>query len=276
MAYVKVGEENRNPIELYYEDQGEGRPIILIHGFPFNTGAWEREREVLIRAGYRTILYDRRGFGRSSQPVNGYDYDTFTEDLNKLVEKLDLRDITLVGHSMGTGEATRYISRFGSERIKSAVLISPLQPFLLKTDDNPEGVDGGVFEDIKAAIKKDRYAYYTGFIDSFFNLDENLGTLVSQEVVDNSWNIATLSSPVATYNSVDQWKTDFREDIAKNDVPTLVIHGDKDRILPYESTAMRLEELIKDVKVVVLKGASHGIPWTHADDINRELLAFLK
>jgi len=276
MPYLQVGTENNNPIEIYYEDQGEGRPVVLIHGFPFDNGAWERQRKVLLDAGYRTILYDRRGFGKSSQPVNGYDYDTFVADLDVLMQKLDLHDVTLVGHSMGTGEVTHYIGTYGSERIRSAVLVSPLQPFLLKTDDNPEGVDASVFEGIKDAIKKDRYVYYTQFLHDFFNLDENLGTLVSQEAVTNSWNIATHSSPIATYESVDQWHRDFREDVAKNDVPTLVIQGDQDRILPYPATGERLGALIKDVKVVVIPGAPHGIPWSHAEDVNRELLAFLK
>jgi len=276
MPFIQVGIENDHPIELYYEDQGEGRPVVLIHGFPFDVGAWERQKIVLLDAGYRTILYDRRGFGKSSQPVAGYDYDTFAADLDALLNELDIQDATLVGHSMGTGEVTRYIGKYGSERVLSAVLISPLQPFLLKTDDNPEGVDKSVFEGIKAAIAKDRYTFYTDFLQDFFNLDENLGTLVSQEAVTNSWNIATHSSPIATYACVDQWITDFRDDVKKNDVPTLVIHGDKDRVLPYDVTAGRLSSLIADVKVVTLKGAPHGIPWTHAEDVNRELLEFLK
>lgn len=276
MPFLQVGIENDHPIKLYYEDQGAGRPVVLIHGFPFDVGAWERQKKVLLDAGYRTILYDRRGFGKSSQPITGYNYDTFAADLDVLLNELDIQDATLVGHSMGTGEVTRYIGTYGSDRVLSAVLISPLQPFLLKTDDNPEGVDKSVFEGIKTAIANDRYAFYTGFLDDFFNLDENLGKLVSQEAVTNSWNIATHSSPIATYACVDQWGTDFREDVKKNDVPTLVIHGDKDRVLPYDVTAGRLPELIADVKVVTLKGAPHGIPWTHAEDVNRELLEFLQ
>lgn len=275
MPYVTVDKENTQSIDLYYEDKGEGQPVVLIHGFPFDNGAWEKQETALLAAGYRVITYDRRGFGKSSHPSTGFEYDTFASDLDKLLTKLDVTDVVLVGHSMGTGEVTRYIGTYGTSRVSKAVLVSPLQPFLLKTDDNPTGLDQSVFDGIKAAIAKDRYVYYHEFLDDFYNLDQLLGNGISQDVVDYSWNVATTASPIATYQSVDQWHTDFRKDLEKFDVPTLVIQGDQDRILPFESTGKLLPNLIKGSELLVLEGAPHGLPWSNADDVNKALLEFI-
>jgi non-heme chloroperoxidase len=282
MPYIKVGQENSAAIELYYEDLGAGQPVVLIHGFPLNGHSWEKQTAVLVREGYRVISYDRRGFGQSSQPSIGYDYDTFAADLNTLITELDLRDAVLVGFSMGSGEVTRYLSKYGSERISKAVLMGPLQPFLLKTADNPEGVDQSVFDGIKQAIVADRPSFFTGFFQNFYNTDQ-LGeprifgeTRITNEAVQASFNVATQSSGIATLACVDTWLTDFRQDLPKNDVPTLIIHGDADRILPFDSTAKRLPELIKNSRLAVIKNGPHAIGWTHSEEVNAELLQFLK
>jgi len=275
MAYVEVGKENTAAIKIHYEDHGTGRPIVLIHGFPFSATAWEKEETALLAAGYRVIAYDRRGFGQSSQPSVGYDYDTFVADLDTLLTALNLQDVTLVGHSMGTGEVTHYLGTRGSGRVRNGVLISPIPPFLLKTDDNPKGVPQKVFDDMQQAILKDRLVYLANFNADFFNVDVNLGKSVSQEELNASWNTASIASPKGTHDCVTTWITDFRGDLPKIDVPILVIQGDADRILPYELTGKLLPGLIKGSKLVTLKSAPHGIPWTNADEINKELLAFV-
>ena len=281
MPHVKVGQENSDDIEIYYEDLGTGQPVVLIHGFPLNGHSWEKQTAMLLDKGFRVIAYDRRGFGDSSQPSCGYDYDTFAEDLDKLMTKLDLRDAVLIGFSMGTGEVTRYLSTFGSERVSKAILIGVIPPFLLKTDDNPEGVDQSVFDGIKEAIVADRPSYFTTFLENFYNVDKLGGGILStaritDEAVQVSWNIAVKASAVGTLKCVDTWLTDFREDLPKINVPTLIIHGDDDRILPFESTAKRLPELIKNSRLVVIEGGPHAIIWTHADEVNPEILKFLR
>jgi non-heme chloroperoxidase len=275
MPYVEVGKENSGPIKLHYEDHGSGKPVVLIHGFPFSGRAWEKEETALLGAGYRVVTYDRRGFGDSSQPSVGYDYDTFTADLDTLLTTLDLKDAVLVGHSMGTGEITHYLATKGSGRVRKGVLVSPIPPFLLKTGDNPDGVDKSVFDGIQQAILDDRFAYLTQFNNDFFNVDQNLGKSVSQEVLDAHWGIAVAASPTGTYECPPTWLTDFRDDLPKLDVPILVIQGDQDRILPYEKTGKRLPDMIKDCRLVTYQGGSHGIPWTHAAEINEELLKFI-
>jgi non-heme chloroperoxidase len=236
MSYVKVGEENSGSIDLYYEDLGSGSPVILIHGYPLNGHSWEKQVPALLGAGYRVITYDRRGFGASSQPSSGYDYDTFTADLNTLIEKLDLREVTLVGFSMGAGEVTRYLGTYGSERISKAALLAPIPPFLLKTDDNPEGVDQSVFDGIMAAIVADRPSYLKAFLDSFYNIDKLGGTRISEQAWQLSWYVGAAASAIATLACVPSWLTDFRDDLPKIDVPTLVVQGDEDRILPNGAT----------------------------------------
>jgi non-heme chloroperoxidase len=276
MPHIKVDQENSGLVELYYEDHGEGKPVVLIHGYPLSGASWEKQVPVFLRAGRRVITYDRRGFGRSSQPTKGYDYDTFAQDLNKLVTTLDLRDFALVGFSMGGGEVARYIGNYGSERVSKAVFISSVPPFLLKTADNPEGVDASVFTGIAEAAAADRYAFFTGFFKNFFNTDVLLGKRVSEEAVRSCWNVAAGASATASVACVPAWHTDFRKDLTRINVPTLVIHGDADRILPIGASGQRTAKLVKGARYVVVKDGPHCVTWTHADIVNAALLDFLK
>jgi non-heme chloroperoxidase len=276
MPYVTVGQENSATIDIYYEDLGAGQPIVLIHGFPLNGHSWEKQVLVLLNAGYRVITYDRRGFGASSQPSFGYNYDTFAADLNTLMTKLDLHDAVLVGFSMGTGEVTRYLGSYGSKRVQKAVLMAPVPPFLLKTADNPEGVDQSVFDGIMKAIVKDRPAYFSEFFREFFNVDVLLGERISNYAIQACWNVATGASAKGTLDCVLSWLTDFRDDLPRIDIPTLIIHGDADRILPLKSTAARLPKLIKNSQLEIIPGGPHAINWTHADQVNPMLLDFLQ
>jgi non-heme chloroperoxidase len=276
MGTINVGQENSTPIDLYYEDHGSGKPVVLIHGWPLSGASWEKQVAALLAARHRVITYDRRGFGQSSKPSTGYDYDTFAEDLNKLVTELELRDVALVGFSMGGGEVARYLGAYGSKRVSKAVFISSVPPFLLKTADNPDGVDGSVFEGIKKAIVADRLAFLSEFLANFYNVDVLRGKRISDEVVRLSWNIAAGASPKGTLDCVPAWGTDFRKDLAKIDVPTLVIHGDSDRILPIAATGNRTHKAVKGARLVVVKGGPHGLIWTHADKVNPELVNFLK
>jgi non-heme chloroperoxidase len=275
MSRITVGTENSEDIEIHYRDHGAGRPVVLIHGYPLDGNSWEQQERVLLAAGYRVISYDRRGFGLSSQPTVGYDYDTFAADLNALLEQLQLDDLVLVGFSMGTGEVTRYLGTYGSGRVRKAALLGVIPPFLLKTDDNPEGVDGQVFEDIKAAVVKDRYAYFKNFLDNFYNVDKLMPERISEQAWQGSFNLAAGASPHASYACVDTWLTDFRGDLPKIDVPTLVMHGTEDRILPYDATAKRLPGLIANLELVTVEGGPHNIAWTHADEVNKTLIEFL-
>lgn len=275
VASIRVGQENTVAVELHYEDMGSGQPVVLIHGFPLSGRSWEKQTSALLGAGYRVITYDRRGFGQSSQPSTGYDYDTFAADLDRLMTALDLRDAVLVGFSMGTGEVTRYLANFGSERVSRVAMLGVVPPYLLRTDDNPDGVDGSVFEGIIDAIEADRLAYLTDFFEAFYNLDELRGSRISDEVVRDSWNVAAGASAVGTVSCPPTWITDFRQDLPKNDVPTLIVHGDADRILPIDATARRLPDLIADCQLVEIPGAPHGMLWTHAAEINEVLLRFL-
>ncbi|MER5806936.1 alpha/beta hydrolase [Streptomyces sp. NPDC002033] len=276
MPYITVGQENTNPIELYFEDQGAGQPVVLIHGFPLDGHSWERQSAALLDAGYRVITYDRRGFGRSSQPTIGYDYDTFAADLNTVMETLDLNDAVLVGFSMGTGEVARYVSTHGSGRVAKVAFLASLEPCLLKSDDNPDGVAPKEFFDgVVAAVKADRYAYYTAFFNDFYNLDENLGTRISEEAVRSSWNTAVRGGSFAASAAPATWYTDFRADIPAVDVPALILHGTADRILPAEGTARPFHEALPSADYVEIEGAPHGLLWTHAEEVNTALLAFL-
>ncbi|GHG04876.1 arylesterase [Streptomyces albogriseolus] len=275
MPFITVGQENSTTIDLYYEDHGTGQPVVLIHGYPLDGHSWEKQTAALLAAGYRVITYDRRGFGQSSQPTTGYDYDTFAADLNTVMETLDLRDAVLVGFSMGTGEVGRYLGAYGSERVAKAAFLASLEPYLLKTDDNPTGVDGAVFEGIEKAVIADRYAYFTGFYQDFYNLDENLGTRISEEALRNSWNVAAGSSAYASIAAVATWTTDFRADVAKIDVPALILHGTADRILPIEATGEPFHRALPQAEYVVVEGAPHGLLWTHAQEVTDALLAFL-
>jgi non-heme chloroperoxidase len=276
MPYVTVGKENSAPIEIYYEDHGSGQPVVLIHGFPLNGRAWERQARALLAAGFRVITYDRRGFGNSSQPTTGYDYDTFAADLDKLLTQLDLRDVNLAGHSMGGGEVARYLGKYGSARIRRAVILSGIPPYLLKTPETPQGVPQEVFDQIAAGLTADRQAYFTEWNKNFYNLDENLGTRISAEDVQDAWNTAVGASPEGTIACVATWHTDFRADLPKIDIPVLVMHGTADRILPIEACGPRTHELIPGSEYVPVEGAPHGLSWTHADVVSGEFLRFFK
>ncbi len=276
MPYVTVGKENGTSIDIYYEDHGSGKPIILIHGYPLSGASWEKQMPVLLNAGYRVITYDRRGFGKSSQPTAGYNYDTFAADLREVITQLKLQDVTLVGFSMGGGEIARYFGKNGSKGVSKAVFMGAVPPFLLKTADNPEGVDGSVFEGIKKAVAADRYAFFTEFFKNFYNTDQYLGKRVSDDVVRASWNIAAGASATASLACVPTWLEDFRKDLTRDDVSTLVIHGDDDRIVPLAAAGQRTAKLVKGAQLVVVKGGPHCITWTHADEVNAALLAFLK
>ena len=275
MPYLKVGQENTGSIELYYEDHGSGQPVVLIHGYPLSGRAWERQVPMLLDDGRRVITYDRRGFGRSSQTGVGYDYDTFANDLHVLLESLDLHDVILVGHSMGTGEITRYLGRYGSARVAKGVLISPIPPFLLQTSDNPDGLPASLFDGFMQSARQDSAAWMKTFLDNFFNIDKFRGTLVSDQYYQACWNIASSASAIATVACIPTWETDFRADLPKIGVPMLVIQGDDDRVLPYPKTGQRLPALIKDVQLVTIDQGPHAIAWTHADQVNAALLKFI-
>jgi len=275
MPHISIGKENSGNIDLYYEDHGSGKPVVLIHGYPLSGAAWEKQTAALLAAGHRVITYDRRGFGKSSQPTSGYSYDTFAEDLHKLVTQLELRDFSLVGFSMGGGEVARYIGKYGSKGVSKAVFISAVPPFLLKTPDNPEGVDGSVFEGIQKAVAADRYAFFTDFFQNFYNADVLLGERVSQAAIQASWNLAASASATASYACVPTWHEDFRQDVARVDVPALVIHGDADRIVPIGAAGIRTAKLVKGSRLVTVKDGPHCITWTHAEEVNRELVKFL-
>jgi len=275
MSYVDVAKENSTSIHLYYEDHGSGQPVVLIHGYPLNSASWEKQVPALLKAGYRVIAYDRRGFGKSSQPAIGYNYDTFAEDLHRLVQHLKLRDFVLVGFSMGGGEVARYIGKYGSKGVSKAVIIGGVPPYLLKTADNPEGVDGSVFAAIEKAASADRYAFFTEFFKNFYNTDMYLGKRVSEQAVEASRNVAAIASGIASVACVPTWHEDFRQDLEKINVPTLVLHGDADRIVPFPAAGQRTAKLIKGAELVVIKDGPHNIAWTHADELNLALLKFL-
>ena len=275
MPYITVGRENSGNIDLYYEDLGAGKPVVLIHGWPLSGASWEKQTAALLQAGYRVITYDRRGFGKSGQPSSGYDYDTFAADLDKVVTQLDLRDFALAGFSMGGGEVARYLGTYGSGRVSKAVFIAAIPPFLLKTADNPDGVDGSVFEGIKKAIVADRPAFLSAFFANFYNVDVLGGKRISDQVVQMSWNVGVGASAKGSLDCVSAWLTDFRADLAGITVPTLIIHGDSDRILPLAATGTAMQKAIKGSRLVVVEGGPHGLTWTHVDEVNRALLDFL-
>jgi pimeloyl-ACP methyl ester carboxylesterase len=242
---------------------------------PLSGASWEKQIPVLLAAGRRVIIYDRRGFGKSSQPTTGYNYDTFAEDLHKLVTHLKLGNFALVGFSMGGGEVARYVGKYGSKNVSKAVIIGGVPPFLLKTADNPEGVDGSVFEGIQKAVAADRYAFFTEFFKNFYNTDLLLGKRISEQAVQAGWNVAATASATASLACVPRWHEDFRKDMARIDVPTLVIHGGADRIVPLAASGQRTAKLIKGARLVVAKDGPHAAVWTHADEVNAELVSFL-
>ena len=275
MSFLQVGTENSTPIELYYEDHGAGLPVVLIHGYPLSGRAWDRQVPALLEAGHRVITYDRRGFGKSSQPTTGYDYDTFAADLAVLMETLDLRVVALVGHSMGTGEVTRYLSTRGSARVRKGVLVSPIPPFLLASADNREGLPADLFAGFSHAAEADTPAWLKGFLDAFYNMDLLAGDLVSDPAYQASLAVANAASAIAAVECIATWQTDFRADLPKLDVPMLVIQGDADRVLPHPNTGQRLPGLIRDMELIVINDGPHAIAWTHADQVNTALVQFL-
>jgi non-heme chloroperoxidase len=275
MPYVHVGKENSDDIDLYYEDHGSGDPVVLIHGYPLSGASWERQVPQLLAAGHRVITYDRRGFGKSNQPTSGYNYDTFAEDLHKLVTHLTLRHFALVGFSMGGGEVARYIGKYGSKDVSHAAFLGSIPPFLLKTPDNPEGVDRNVFDGIQKSVAADRYAFFAEFFKNFYNTDAFLGKRISEDALHASWVVAAGASPTASVACVPTWYEDFRKDLERIDIPTLVIHGDADRIVPLASSGQRTARSVKGARLVVIKDGPHAINWTHADEVNTELLNFL-
>jgi pimeloyl-ACP methyl ester carboxylesterase len=275
MPKLEVGRENSGAIELHYEDHGAGKPVVLIHGWPLSGRSWEKQMGPLVAAGHRVIAYDRRGSGESSKPWGGYEYDTLTADLHQLMTKLDLRDATLVGFSMGGGEVARYVAKHGKERVSRAVFVAAIPPFLLKTADNPDGVERAVFDGIQQGLLADRPGFLAGFLANYFNLDELGGTRMSEDALRANWTVAISASAKATHDCVAAWPTDFRADLAKFDLPTLVVHGDADRIVPLAISGQKTAAAIPGSKLVVVPGAPHGLAWTHADELNKALLAFL-
>ena len=275
MPHVTVGKENSGNIDLYYEDHGSGRPVILIHGYPLSGASWEKQTAALLAVGHRVITYDRRGFGWSSQPVTGYDYDTFAADLHQVITQLQLSDVSLVGFSMGSGEVARYLGKYGSKNVSTAVFLAGVPPYLLKMPDNPEGVDSSVFEGIRTAVAADRFAFFTGFFKNFYNTDLLLGQRVSEQTIQANWNVAVGASATACLACVSTWLEDFREDLTHVDIPTLVMQGDADRILPLSASGLRTARLIPGSVLSVVKGGPHGITWTHADEVNAALNNFL-
>ncbi len=276
MAFVQVENENSAPIELYYEDQGSGSPVVLIHGWPLSGRSWENQVPALVDAGYRVITYDRRGFGKSSQPWTGYDYDTFAADLDALLTHLDLSDATLVGFSMGGGEVVRYIGNYGTARVAKAVLAAAVPPYLYKSDDNPEGgLDDATIQQFQDGVLSDRIAFLDGFITTFFTAGDR-SDLVSEPTRLYNREIAAFASPKGTLDCITAFgRTDFRDDLTKVDVPTLVIHGDSDAIVPFEVSGKRSHESIANSSLALIEGGPHGLNATHPEQFNRALLDFL-
>ncbi len=277
MPTFTVEAENASPVHIYYEDFGRGRPVVLIHGWPLSGRSWESQVGPLIEAGYRVITYDRRGYGASSQVWDGYDYDTLAGDLNGLLEHLDLREVTIVGFSMGGGEVARYLGTYGSARIASAVLASAVPPYLYRSEDNPDGgLDDATIEQFETGVKTDRPAFVKGFVDSFLTAGEKTD-LVSDATHEYLRDLAAFASPKGTLDCIGSFaRTDFREDLATFDVPTLVIHGDSDGVVPFEVSGKRSAEMIKDSTLVVIKGGPHGINTSHVEEFNSALIDFLR
>lgn len=275
MPQVTVGTENGNPVELHYEDVGAGSPVVLIHGWPLSGRSWEHQVPALVKAGYRVVTYDRRGFGESSQPQDGYDYDTFTADLNALMEQLDLQGVTLVGFSMGGGEVARYIGAYGTERVAKAVLASAVPPYLYKSADNPDGgLDDETIGQFEEGVKSDRLAFLNAFATNFFTAGKELK--VSESERANARDVAAAASPKGTLDCIAAFgRTDFRGDVAKMAVPTLIIHGDSDGIVPFEVSGKRSAEAIAGSELVVIKDGPHGINASHPSEFNEALLTFL-
>ena len=274
MAILTVGKENNSDIDLYYEDRGTGKPVVLIHGWPLNGGSWERQSAALLAAGYRVVTYDRRGFGRSSAPTDGYDYNTMAEDLYKLIEALDLKDAAIFGFSMGGGEVARYMGKYNGGRVTKCGFISAITPALRKDGGNPEGVDPKVFDEMKENIEKDRYAFLQSFGKMFYS-QSLIKHAVSEAKLQADFVAASQSSYQAMLFTVDAWLEDFRADVQGITVPTLVIHGDDDKTIPLENAGARMPGLLPSAKLHIVEGGPHGLIWTHAAEVNTAMLDFL-
>jgi len=275
MPTLTIGKEGNSPVELHYQDYGLGKPVVLIHGWPLSGRSWEAQVPVLVGAGYRVITYDRRGFGQSSQPWSGYDYDTFAADLDALMAHLDLNHATLVGFSMGGGEVARYIGKFGTRRVAKAVFAAAVTPYLYQSTDNPEGPrDDAAIKKSQDGLMEDRLAFLDGFTKKFFSAGDKL--LVSEPQRTHALNIAALASPKGTLSCTDAFsRTDFRGDLAKFKLPTLILHGDADAIVPFEASGARTHKAVAGSVLRLIKGAPHGFNVSHAKEFNEHLLAFL-
>jgi non-heme chloroperoxidase len=275
MGTVIVGQENSAPIELYYEDHGHGNPVVLLSGWPLDSRSWEPQVHALLDAGHRVITYDRRGFGRSSRPTEGYDFDSLAGDLHRVLAELDLHDATLIGFSFGTGELARYIGTHGTQRLRGCVFIETLAPSFARSEQNPEGVDQAGVAGVQQAILGDRFAWLTELTRNLLNLDDYLGKRVSEETVRAIWNAGADASPWATWACPPGWLADFSDDITRVDIPTLILHGTADRILPVGGQGRRLHAALPAARYVEIDGGPHVLTVTHADEVNRELLTFL-
>lgn len=277
MSHIKTtSKEKSNTITLYYEDYGEGQPVVLVHGWPLSGAMFEYQKEAIINAGFRCITYDRRGFGKSDQPWNGYEYDTMATDLKELFDSLQLKEVILVGFSMGGGELGRYVGKFGTTNLSKIVFLSSIAPFMLKTDDNPDGVPSETFEEFKEAIRNDRAGFMDDFGKNFVNYDDNKDK-VSEKQLHYCWSIAMEASPKATLDCIDAFgKTDLREDLKKINIPCLFMHGDKDQVVPIEPSAKQGHKIVKNSRLEIIKGAPHGCVFTHTEQVNNILIDFFK
>lgn len=276
VSYISLGKENSNDIKLYYKDWGTGQPVVFSHGWPLTADAWEDQMLFLGNHGYRCIAHDRRGHGRSSQPWNGNDMDTYADDLAKLIETLDLNDIILVGHSTGGGEIVRYMSRHGTKRISKAVLISAVPPFMLQTQTNPQGLPLEAFNDLRSNVLKDRSQFFKDLTLPFYGANRP-NTHVSQGLKDSFWLQGMLCGFKSVFDCIKAFsETDFREDLKKIDVPTLIIQGDDDQIVSLNISGLLSSKLIKDASLKIYPGAPHGLCSTHKDQVNADLLTFFK
>jgi len=267
--------ETAQNVKLYVKDYGKGKPVILIHGWPLSNEMWEYQIDFLVHNNYRVIAYDRRGFGKSSQPWDGYDYDTLTDDLKEIIEQLQLENATLVGFSMGGGEVVRYFSRYGGKGVTKAALISSIIPFLLKTDDNPDGHPKEKSETTAAAIKEDRIGFVDNFGKTFFGVNI-INKPLSNPLLEYYRMLCSFASPRATLKCAESFSyTDFRDELRSVNVPTLIIHGDDDKIVPIDLTSKRASESIADNTYIVYEGAPHGLFYTDKDKLNSDLLNFL-
>jgi non-heme chloroperoxidase len=276
MPYIQVRNDGSERIDLYFEDHGSGPPVVLVHGWPLASGCWEKQVQALIEAGYRVVYYDRRGFGGSSRPASGYGYDALAADLDTVMTALELRDVALIGFSMGTGECVRYLSRFGSERVRAIVFVASFMPSLVRSPDNTAGIDLTVFDEMVLDIELDRYAFASRLLRDYYNVELLLGNRISDEAVHASWNVVALVSEKALADGARALTADFRADLSNVSVPALVLHGDDDCILPITATSLRLHHALPQSRFVVIEGGPHGILWTHATEVNRQLIRFLK